>query len=147
MNFVKQHKTACIISVIVLILLILIIVVGKLFMVDSSKDLYGDRLDGINKVKISDQTVTNLKNSFKELPEVSSIGYRLQGRLIYIELTMKQEVGADVAKDIANKVLEHFDDKQKAYYDIQIMIDNENPDSEGYPIMGNKHKTNEAIVW
>lgn len=147
MNFVKQHKIACIISVIVLILLILIIVVGKLFMVDSSKDLYGDRLDGINKVKISDQTVTNLKNSFKELPEVSSISYRLQGRLIYVELTMKPEVGADVAKDIANKVLEHFDDKQKAYYDIQVMIDNENQDSEGYPLMGNKHKTSEAIVW
>jgi hypothetical protein len=71
----------------------------------------------------------------------------LQGRLIYIEFEVKENVTVDESKEIGAKALDYFDEDEKAYYDIQIIITNQKDDVEGYPLMGYKHKTRDEIVW
>ncbi len=147
MEFIKKNKKLCIIGTILLVFLILLFILLKLFSVDYSKSEYGDRLKGINDVKISSSTEKKLENEMKELSEVKDCNYRLQGRLIYINITFNEGVSIDTAREVSNKVLEYFDEDEKKYYDMELILTNENKDSEGYPEMGYKHKTSESIVW
>lgn len=147
MNFVKKNKKMCLISLILLIFIIVLFMILKLFGVDYSKSEYGDRLKGINNVKISSKTAKKIESEMESLSEVKECDYRLQGRLVYINLTFNSDVSVDSAREISNKVLDYFNEDEKTYYDIQFILTNENKDSEGYPEMGSKHKTSESIVW
>ena len=147
MEFIKKHKVLFIVLTIILLLVIVVFCLLKNFTVDNSKDEYGNRLDGIENVQISDTNVSKMKEEIKSLEEVSKISYRLQGRLIYIELTLKDGVVIDTAKEIATKTLEYFSEEEKKYYDIQVILNNENKELEGYPKIGYKHKTSETLVW
>lgn len=147
MEFIKKHKVLLIVLTIILLLAITAFLLLKNFMVDNSKDEYGNRLDGIQNVQISDANTSKMKEEIKVLEEVSNISYRLQGRLIYIELTLKDGVVIDTAKEIAAKTLDYFSAEEKAYYDIQVVLNNENKEMQGYPKIGYKHKTTETLVW
>lgn len=148
MDYIKEHKKMVITIGLLIILIILIFVVFKLFMVDGSKSSYGDRLDGMSKVKISEETISKLEDELEKKEEVSKATYRRQGRLIYVDMIVENGVNVDISKEIANTILDYFDDKEKKYYDIQIIINEKDSSKESaYPIIGYKHKTAESIVW
>ena len=148
MDYIKEHKKMVIAIGLLIILIILIFIVFKLFMVDGSKSSYGDRLDGMSKVKISEETISKLENELEKKEEVSKATYRRQGRLIYVDMIVENGVNVDISKEIANTILDYFDDKEKKYYDIQIIINEKDSSKESaYPIIGYKHKTAESIVW
>lgn len=147
MKFIMKHKLLFIILIIILILIIAVSILLKEFSVDNSKSEYGDRLDGIEDVKISKNESNKLIDGIEELEEVKKCTYRLQGRLIYITITFNEEVELDKAKEIGNKVLEYLDDEEKKYYDIQITLKSSSKDKDGFPKMGSKHKSSESIVW
>ncbi len=146
MNFIKKHKKLCIVGFILIVLFVMLVVLLKSFSVDYSVDEYGDRLEGISKVEISSKVSNTLVSEIKELEQVKKVNYRLKGRLVYIEITFNDEVAVDNAKEIAEKTLDYFTDKQKEYYDFQFILSNEK-DIEGYPELGSKHKSSENIVW
>lgn len=146
MEFIKKHKKGVIICSIVLLVFVCLFLFLRIFMVDYKKDEYGNRLQDIDKVKISETVISKLETEMKVLDEVENASYRLQGRLIYINLTMKEGVAVDTAKEISNKTLDYFSEKEKAYYDIQVII-NCSKDAEGYPFMGYKHKSESGFVW
>lgn len=146
MKFIKQHKKALIILAIIIVLIILLFSFFRVFLVDPSKSVYGDRLDGMDKVKISSEATKKLEKEMSELNEIEKADYHLKGRLIYVNLLVKDGVPVNTAKDIANKVLEYFTDEERAYYDIQIILSSKN-EQEGYPVMGYKHKTSYVIIW
>ena len=148
MDYIKEHKKMVIAIGLLIILIILISIVFKLFMVDGSKSSYGDRLDGMSKVKISEETISKLEDELEKKEEVSKATYRRQGRLIYVDMIVENGVNVDISKEIANTILDYFDDKEKKYYDIQIIINEKDSSKESaYPIIGYKHKTAESIVW
>ena len=146
MNFIKKHKKLCLAGLILVIFLIMIIVLLKSFSVDYSLDEYGDRLDSIDKVEISTSTSNKLVSEIKEIESVKKVSYRLQGRLVYIEIEYNEGVNVENAKEIAAKTLDYFTDKQKSYYDFQFILTNEK-EQEGYPELGAKNKSSENIVW
>ena len=78
MDFVKKNKKAVIIGTIVVVFLIVLFLFLRLFLVDVNKDEYGNRLDGIDKVEISKNAVSKLKEEMAALSEVDNIDYRLQ---------------------------------------------------------------------
>lgn len=146
MDFIKKHKKLTVLLAIIFIFIIIVILLLKSFSIDTSKSEYGNRLDGIEKVKIEKNTISKLEKEMTDIEEVKSCKYRLQGRLVYVKITFKEGISVENAKEIGNKALEYFSDDEKKYYDIQIMLLNEK-DSEGYPKVGYKHKTSESIVW
>ena len=145
MEYIKEHKKMFIIGGLLLVLFIFLFFFCRIFLVDNNKDSYGDRLDGIEKVKINQNTISKIENSLKEKDDVESAKYRLQGRLIYIDIVVG-DIEVDKAKEISNIILECLNDKEKAYYDIQVIITSKD-NKEGYPITGYKHKKSESIVW
>lgn len=149
MKFIKENNTA----IKIIISLIIIGIIGVLsytaikYMLPSSENKYGNRLDGIENVLITDEQIQNLKTEMDEIKDIKSINYKLKGRLIYITIEVSNETAIDVSKGYANKCLAYFTDEQTEYYDIQVSIKSDTEESEVYPIIGAKHKTSKSFVW
>lgn len=147
MNFIRAHKfTTC--TIIILVIIIILAVALLRFLVPNyGGDLYGNRLDGIDKYKIEDKKVNEMKDAIGKIEGVVSVEFVLEGRLIDITIRVKDDIEKDAAKGFADQTLTHFSDEQKGYYDIQILIGSDNKDSEKYPVLGYKHKTSQSFVW
>lgn len=147
MKFVKNHK------LLVVFILLLIICIGLAVfllnqLINNNKDgEYGDRLKGIEKVEISEKQENNIEKEIAKEELVTNVKYNLQGRLVNVTLKIKDEKEIDSVKEIGNKILTYFDEKQLSYYDIQILVNSDNKESEKYPIIGYKHKTRDTINW
>lgn len=111
---------------------------------DISKSLYGNRLEGIEDVPIEEKQVTELKDKIKDNSFVKNVDYRLQGRLVNVEVEVSKDADKEKVKELANVLTETFTNEQKKYYDLQIFIS-----SSDYSInvIGYKHKSSESFAW
>lgn len=144
-NFLKKHK----LLVLFLILLVIVIIFAiKVFLIFSDNDetaIYGERLNGADSVEIDIKKSNDLVKS--KADDISKeVSVRKQGRIINIIVTLKDETTRDTAKDISNKLLEEFSEKEIAYYDFQIFLKKTNDDAQ-FPIIGYKHHTKDDIKW
>lgn len=144
LKFIKKNSRLIVGIVIVVFLVIIAIMAKNFFFPDDAEAYYGTRLEGIDKVKITDKKKEELKEHFKDSSE--SITVRLQGRIIYLDVKVKEGVSVDTARELANKTLEKLSDDEKAYYDVQFIISNDK-DTEHFPIIGYRHHTKQAISW
>lgn len=144
MDYIKKNKLTIIVIVLFLILVFAAVQFTNIFFA-SSDAVYGNRLEGIENVKISKNTIDQVKSSFQE-DGVSKTTVRISGRTVEIILTVNSDVSLDTAKSYANKSLEPFSEEQKGYYDFQIFVKKEN-ESENFPIIGYKQKAKESITW
>ena len=148
MKFIKKHKMAIIaIFVTIIICILTYFTLKSMFIFGNGSDKYGNRLDEIEEVLITNEQVQKLTNEMSEIKDIISIKYDLEGRLVYIIIEVSNETAIEVSKGYANKVLSYFDDNQKEYYDFQVMIKSDSKESEAYPIIGAKHKTSTGFVW
>lgn len=145
MKFIKKHLGLVIVLIILIVLAILgFIFAKKFFFSDEESAIYGSRLNGIEKVKITDKKLKEIETSLAE--GTSSVTVRLSGRLIYVDIKVPEGTTRDAAIGIGNKTLDFFSDEEKAYYDIQVLIGSDTDETQ-FPILGYKHHTKEAINW
>ena len=146
MKVIKNNKIliALILIAVIMFSTILIIIFSNL---SSGNDEYGNRLDEIEKYPITDEIINNIQNEVSSLEKVKSVSYNLEGRLANFIIKVEDALMVSEAKNYAEKVLEYFSEDLKKYYDIQILIDSDNDESENYPIIGYKHKTSDSLVW
>ena len=145
MNFIKKNKVTIIIIGIFAICVFLIMGIINAFFPEEGVALYGNRLDGIDKVAVSDATLKELEDKFKE-DAVASVSARTSGRIIEIVIVVNDDVAPETAKIYGAKALEVFSDEQKAYYDIQVFA-KKNIETAEFPIIGYKHKTKDSLTW
>lgn len=151
MRWIKDNKLLAILIGVVLIFIILGAVILGFLLAGNSVSEYGDRLEGIEKVQISKKKTDKMVKELKENEHVEDATYirdgkKQEGRLVSVILEVK-DISKDDAKEIGNKVLEYFDDEEKAFYDIQVYLDNVDKENTEFPIIGYKHKTSDVIVW
>lgn len=140
----KNIKLIIILSIFTLLVVAMFFVYNLIFLNNKSK--YGDRLDGIESVKIENKTKTGIESNIKTLDITKSINIELKGKILNIITIVKKETEVSKAKEISDKVLEKLTDEQKKFYDVQIFIKKDNKD-EKFPIIGYKHHNNENIKW
>ena len=143
-KFFRKYKKIIILVILIVILVVGLLAVKNFFFPQESGVLYGNRLDGIDKVKITKETKDKITAIFKD--SSSSAKVRLAGRIIYIDVVVNDDVSRDAAKDLGNKTLEVLSDQEKSYYDIQLLINNKANQGQ-FPIIGYKHHTRDAIIW
>ena len=144
MKYIKKYRK--IIVAVIVIILIVVFTKGLKAFFDTSGDqdaYYGQRLEGIEKVKITKDQKNKIKALLQE--KTSSQEVRIQGRTVEILFVIKPELTRDDAKNMANEILNVFTEEQKKYYDIQVMIDKEN--AKEFPIIGYKQHTREGYSW
>ncbi|MBR2827706.1 MAG: hypothetical protein IKE70_00530 [Bacilli bacterium] len=144
MKIKKKHIGIFIFLVLFILIVIGVVTIKNAFNPNDSKIFYGSRLKGRDKVIISDEAKKKIKEKVSE--KTSKCNVRVAGRIIYITMTVNDGVSRDEAKELANHTLEYLTDKEKAYYDIQVMIAHATNQSE-FPIAGYKHHTKGAFSW
>ena len=144
MKFMKRHKAVLITSLLLIIVVLCLFIAKSFFLSNDSKAIYGSRLEGIDKVKITNETKEKVKETLQNIS--SKVEVRLAGRIIYIDVIVNDDISLEVAKEEGNKTLECFSDTEKSYYDIQIMM-NSNTNTAQFPIIGYKHHTRAGFSW
>ena len=143
MKFIKKNIGAIIAIVIIILLLIGVYFVKEMFS-SETEAIYGSRLEGIDKVKITKEKKQQVIDNLKEGTEKVSV--RVAGKIVYISIVVNQDTSLETAKELGNKSLETFTDEEKAFYDYQIIIQ-KSSDSNQFPIIGYKQHTKQAITW
>ena len=144
LKFIKKHSHIIVGVIIVIFVIILGVMIKNFFFPDDSKVYYGSRLDGIEKVKLTDKKKDELKEKFNNISK--SITVRLQGRIIYIDVKLNDDVAVSTAKESADRTIEKLSEEERAYYDIQFIMGND-ADTDHFPIIGYKHHTKPLISW
>ena len=144
MKFIKKHISLIVAIVIFILVFVGFLILKNVFFPSEAKAIYGNRLEGRDKVIISEETKSKVIEKVKE--KTSKVNVRVAGKIIYIDMTVTGDVNVAAAKELANKALEEFSDAEKAYYDIQAIISSDT-DTEHFPIIGYKHHNKKAYVW
>lgn len=145
-NWMLEHKGLAIVIALAFIIVVVVLGMFLSMFVGGSKNNYGSRLEGIEKVKINNSKMDEIKNSVKENEAVSNIDVRVQGKIVYISINFNEGTSKDDAKKIASSSLENFSEDELKYYDISYFLV-EDKAEDGYVITGNKHPKHEEIGW
>lgn len=145
-DFLKKYKALIIILTIIIVFVVGLISLYNFFAPDYKKSLYGNRLESIEKYKISSKTINKIEKNVKELGYIKSFDYNLKGRIMNFVVEVNKETSLKDSKKIWDLIIENLEEKQTKYYDIQVFLTIEG-DSEEYPVIGYKHKTSDEIIW
>lgn len=144
MKFVKKHKGLVFILVVVIAVIVALLIVKDTISFDETEAIYGNRLEGIEKVAVTKDQEHKIQEALKDTTQ--KVTYRLAGRIIYLDIHTNPDVTQEVAKGYGNTILAIFTTEQQAYYDFQFMIANES-NADQFPILGYKQRSKEAISW
>lgn len=145
MKYIEKNKKTFMAIGIFLLFVILLIPVKNALFPNTGKAIYGDRLDGIDKVKISNKTLASIEDKLKE-DSVTKVSSRVSGRTVEIILTVSSDVSLEVAKGYGDKALEVFSDAEKKYYDFQVFVTKDSESAE-FPIIGYRHHGKNKLTW
>ena len=147
-SFYKNNRVYSILMIISIICIVAILVgVVLYFLGQTSKDKYGNRLEGIEKIEIKESKLNDIEKKITENELVKSTDAVIRGKLVYITITLNTGTHAD-AESIAQSSLELFSEEEKAFYDIQYIVDNKDDKiEENFPVMGYIKAGNSVIKW
>ena len=143
----KKNKFTTIVFFIFLVLFIIGWIAFGLVMPKTGKPVYGNRLDGIEKVQVTDTETNDLIKELKEKKYVTTASTHVSGKIINVLFEVEKGTSKSKAKSLKDEVLKAFTDDQKKFYDIQLFITNENKDAKGYPIIGYKNSTDKNFAF
>ena len=145
-KFVKNNKLTVITGIICLIFVIFVFTIKIIFFPSESKAIYGDRLEGIEKVKITNKNEDKIVSKLEEKDEVKKASCDIKGRVLNVIITVNDDVSVDTSKGLGNEILTNLEKKQIKYYDIQVFVKKDN-DDEKFPIIGYKHQDKDNFSW
>ena len=147
MKYIKKNK----LTVFIIAIFVIVVIVGgylyNILFASGRSGIYGNRLDGIDEVEISDKQYKSIKSKLEENENVTKVTTDLKGKIVNIIITVKDEVTKDVAKTIAADSLTEFDEDQLKFYDIQIFVKKDNEELNDFPIIGYKQNGKEGLTW
>ena len=144
MSFIRKNKFVIIAIGVFLILVILAFQVVNMFFPEEGKALYGNRLDGIEEVEITDSKKEQIENSLKEDAITKEASVSVAGKIIEVIVTVQDDTTKDAAKALTTRVIDSLEDDEKAFYDIQIFI-KKDTDASDFPIIGYKHHAKDTF--
>lgn len=144
MKFIKKHTSLVVGIAIFILVLIGFFILKSVLFPSEAKAIYGNRLEGIEKVKITDATKKKITDKLAD--KTSKAEVRVAGKLIYIDMTVVGDVDVNTAKALATSTLDEFSDAEKSFYDIQAIISSDTNTTQ-FPIIGYKHHSKTAFNW
>lgn len=146
--FYKNNRVYSILMIISIICIVSIMVGVVLYFVgQTNKDKYGHRLDGIESVEIKSDKLSEIEKKISENELVKETKIDIKGKLIYINITLNTGKHSD-SEAIAQSSLELFSEEEKAFYDIQYIVENLDKEiTENFPVMGYIKAGGSVIKW
>ena len=148
-RFLKEHRIFTMLMAIVVVCIVLIItVLINVFYMGNGSNEYGNRLDGIEEVKISKSKENDFENNVANNNKIKKVDLRVQGKIIYVTIEVETGVKLEEAEGIALKSLDNFDEKELAFYDFNFTLKQDATDNnDGFVISGAKNKNGTGLVW
>lgn len=148
-KFFKEHRVFTILMAIVVVCIVLIVtVLINVFYMGNGTNKYGNRLEGIDKVQISESKQSDLENNIANNEKIKKVDIRIQGKVVYITMQVEPGVILEEAEGIALKSLDEFSDEEKAFYDFNFTLkQNSSENSDGFIISGAKNKNGTKLIW
>ena len=140
-NWANRNKGLAIIIALTIVLLLILLIIFLQMLIGGSSDKYGNRLDGIDKVKISNETFEGVK---KEVTE--DVSTRVQGKIVYTTITLKSDTSKDKAKEIASATLDNYSEDELKFYDFSFFLKWKGEEGDTV-VTGNKHHSLDSITW
>lgn len=140
MSFINKHK---IMIILIIVFVVLMIVTGicakKLFFSNNSNGDYGNRLDGIDQVRITDSRIDNAKGKLLNNKNCNTVTLNVGGRIIKTFIEVKSGTDELSIEEMLNVIISNFTDEEKAFYDFQVFVTNEAKE-DLYPMIAYKHR-------
>ena len=126
MDYIKKHKLTSFVILVYIIVIAFLYFIYKLFIGSSGLPVYGDRLDGIENVPISDEQINKISEEISKSDFVLKVTKPyLKGKILKVVVTVTDNADLAASKELAPKVLSILDDDQKAFYDVEFFIKKE----------------------
>ena len=103
MSFIRKNKFVIIAIGIFLILVILAFQVVNMFFPEEGKALYGNRLDGIEEVELTDKKLGNMESDLEEDGAVKEAKVSVTGKIVEVIITVKDDTSIDTRQRIKYK--------------------------------------------
>ena len=149
-RILSENKVLLVLAIVIIASLIVIAVSMVLyFYTGNGKDEYGDRLQGIEDVQRPNDINEKVAELYSESTAFNDVIVNVKGKIIYINIDIKENLSLVDAQSLAIKSLDAFSDEEKNFYDIQIIITAKTTEEESdiYPLMGYKNAKNSQVVW
>lgn len=145
-NWIKNNRGFTVIILLALVLVIILTIIFISLLKGNSSSKYGNRLDGIDDVKISKEEYDSVKKEVTDTDLVEDVSIRLQGKIVYTTIVLKSDTSVDKAKEIAGNTIDNYTEDELKYYDFSYFL-KWNKEEEITVITGNKHNNMESITW
>lgn len=147
-KFWHQYRIFIILMGIVLICMVIMGIIAVLLFFKSGKEKYGDRLDGIKKVTVTEKmkdTIIAVSNKDEKVKETK---IDVKGKIIYVTIYLENVSSVIEAQGKAVNSLSAISDDIKKKYDVQFIIIQEKTDSTPeIKIMGCQNVLGSGLVW
>lgn len=144
-KFILRNKMLSILLFLLILILVLMLVVIKVFIFPSYKvSKYGNRLDNIESVKLSDSRFSEIKDGFEAVDGFTIDKFRVSGKIVNIYIKASDSIEIDKVKSSSDKLVKSFNEEELKFYDFQVFVTGE---GDKYPIIGYKNKNSEGLRW
>ncbi len=121
MEYIKKHKMTVFIIAVWIIIIGFFYFLYSLFIGSNGEPVYGDRLDGIEKVPITEKQIKEIKSEIEKEDFVLKVTKPyLSGKILKVVVTVADTADENKTKALTDKVTAVLDDKQKAFYDVEF---------------------------
>ncbi len=144
-KFVLRNKLLSILlGLLVLILIFGLIVIKILIFPHYKVSKFGDRLDGIEAVKLDNSRFNDIKNSFEGNENISLDSFRLSGKIVNVNISIKGDYKKEDIRIKSMEIINKFSEDERKFYDFQVLV---TFDDDRDPMMGYKNKNSESLEW
>ncbi len=134
----KNNKFTFIVLAIFVIMFVFGAVLYGMVMPSNGKPSYGNRLDGIEKVQLSNGDKEKIISALEKEDIVSSAKIDMKGKIINVIIEVKSDTKKSKAEDLSSVITKNLTEGQIGYFDIQMFVKNQDKEKEGYPFIGYK---------
>lgn len=149
-KFYKENRVFVILMAVAIVCVAIILAMMVVYIVNSStRNRYGNRLDGISDVKIEEKRVTSMEEEVSAMEKVEKVTINIHGKIVNFNIDVSKDATMDNAKNIAIKCIDLFEEDYKNFYDIQFLINQADTDEEnkGFTILGYLKAGRTTISW
>lgn len=149
-RFYKENRVFVILMIIALICIFAIGGMALNYVIKSStKDNYGNRLEGINDIPITEDMLKTIEENIKTNTKVKTVTINVHGKIVNFLVDFDKSTTVREAQAVAVKTLENFEEDYKNFYDLQFIYTRSESNSEDttFPMFGYIKAENTTIKW
>lgn len=148
-KFYQNNRVFVILMSIVLVcVIIMAICLISYFYGSKDSSVYGERLDGIDAVKIEESRQSELESKLNTDALIESSDIMITGKIVYVKMNFVNTASLVEAQGKALELLNEFSDEEKKFYDFHFTLEQKkNETGNGFIISGAKNVNGTNLVW